>query len=57
MVPTGIVKPKKRGGYFDAATVEVADIFYVAIRIRKLLLEMRDRQTDLGDAPLGAAFG
>ena len=35
----GIVKPKKRGGYFDAATVEVADIFYVAIRIRRLTFE------------------
>ncbi len=35
----GIVKPKKRGGYFDAAAVEVADIFYVAIRIRRLTFE------------------
>jgi hypothetical protein len=35
----GIVKPKKRGGYFDAATVEIADIFYVAIRIRRLTFE------------------
>jgi DNA-binding transcriptional MerR regulator len=32
----GIVKPQKRGGYFDAATVEIADIFYVAIKIRRL---------------------
>jgi len=35
----GIVKPKKRGGYFDAATLEIADIFYVAIRIRRLTFE------------------
>ncbi|NMG08768.1 hypothetical protein [Brasilonema sp. UFV-L1] len=32
----GIVKPRKRGGYFDAAAVEIADIFYVAIKIRRL---------------------
>ncbi|MUG91763.1 hypothetical protein F7734_04415 [Scytonema sp. UIC 10036] len=32
----GIVKPRKRGGYFDAATVEIADIFYVATKIRRL---------------------
>ncbi|NJL61503.1 MAG: hypothetical protein HC903_06330 [Methylacidiphilales bacterium] len=35
----GIVKPKKRGGYFDAATLEIADIFYVAIRMRRLTFE------------------
>ncbi|BAZ40339.1 hypothetical protein NIES4101_63000 [Calothrix sp. NIES-4101] len=35
----GIVKPKKRGGYFDSATVEIADIFYVAIKIRRLTFE------------------
>lgn len=35
----GIVKPKKRGGYFDASTVEIADIFYVAIKIRRLTFE------------------
>jgi hypothetical protein len=35
----GIVKPKKRGGYFDAATVEIADIFYVGVRIRRLTFE------------------
>ncbi|ABA25303.1 conserved hypothetical protein (plasmid) [Trichormus variabilis ATCC 29413] len=32
----GIVKPRKRGGYFDAATVEIADVFYVATKIRRL---------------------
>lgn len=35
----GIVKPKKRGGYFDAVTVEIADIFYIAIKIRRLTFE------------------
>jgi hypothetical protein len=35
----GIIKPKKRGGYFDAATLEIADIFYVAIRMRRLTFE------------------
>lgn len=35
----GIVKPKKRGGYFDSSTVEIADIFYVAIKIRRLTFE------------------
>ena len=32
----GIVKPKKRGGYFALDAVEVADIFYVATKIRRL---------------------
>ncbi len=32
----GIVKPRKRGGYFDAATVEIADVFYVATKVRRL---------------------
>lgn len=32
----GIVKPRKRGGYFDAAVVEIADTFYVAIKVRRL---------------------
>lgn len=35
----GIVKPRKRGGYFDSSTVEIADIFYVAIKIRRLTFE------------------
>ncbi len=35
----GIVKPKKRGGYFALDAVEVADIFYVATKIRKLTHE------------------
>ncbi|MBD6615324.1 hypothetical protein FNW02_05565 [Komarekiella sp. 'clone 1'] len=35
----GIVKPRKRGGYFDATTVEIADIFYVSIKIRRLTCE------------------
>jgi hypothetical protein len=35
----GIVKPRKRGGYFDATTVEIADTFYVAIKIRRLTCE------------------
>ncbi|MHC5719627.1 MAG: hypothetical protein ACYTX0_48195, partial [Nostoc sp.] len=35
----GIVKPRKRGGYFDATTVEIADVFYVAIKIRRLTCE------------------
>lgn len=35
----GIVKPKKRGGYFDLNAIETADIFYVATKIRKLTHE------------------
>lgn len=35
----GIVKPKKRGGYFALDAVETADIFYVAIKIRRLTRE------------------
>lgn len=35
----GIVKPRKRGGYFDASTIEIADTFYVAIKIRRLTCE------------------
>jgi len=35
----GIVKPRKRGGYFDGTTVEIAGIFYVAIKIRRLTCE------------------
>jgi hypothetical protein len=35
----GIIKPKKRGGYFDGSTVEIADIFYVAVKIRRLTFE------------------
>ena len=32
----GIVKPKKRGGYFGLDAVQTADFFYVATRIRRL---------------------
>ena len=32
----GIVKPKKRGGYFDLDAVQTADFFYVATKIRRL---------------------
>ena len=35
----GIVKPKKRGGYFDLSAVEIADLFYVATKIRRLTYE------------------
>ncbi|BAZ09593.1 hypothetical protein NIES4071_14020 [Calothrix sp. NIES-4071] len=35
----GIVKPRKRGGYFDASTIEIADTFYVTIKIRRLTCE------------------
>lgn len=34
-----IVKLQKRGGYFDATTVEIADVFYVAIKIQRLTCE------------------
>lgn len=33
------MKPKKRGGYFDLNAVEVADLFYVATKIRRLTHE------------------
>ncbi|MGB3640713.1 MAG: hypothetical protein WBA39_24525 [Rivularia sp. (in: cyanobacteria)] len=35
----GIIKPKKRGGYFALDAVEIADIFYVATKIRRLTHE------------------
>lgn len=35
----GIIKPRKRGGYFALDAVEVADIFYVATKIRRLTHE------------------
>ncbi|WP_414620827.1 hypothetical protein [Calothrix sp. CCY 0018] len=35
----GIVKPKKRGGYFALDAVQTADIFYVATKIRRLTHE------------------
>ncbi|NJN10817.1 MAG: hypothetical protein HC815_23630 [Richelia sp. RM1_1_1] len=35
----GIIKPKKRGGYFGLDAVEIADIFYVATKIRRLTHE------------------
>ncbi|MBE9212857.1 hypothetical protein IQ247_09150 [Plectonema cf. radiosum LEGE 06105] len=35
----GIVKPKKRGGYFALDAVEIADLFYVATKIRRLTHE------------------
>ncbi len=35
----GIVKPKKRGAYFDMQSVETADLFYVATKIRRLTHE------------------
>lgn len=35
----GIVKPKKRGGYFSLDAVQIADIFYIATKIRRLTHE------------------
>ncbi|MGB3649904.1 MAG: hypothetical protein WBA41_01650 [Rivularia sp. (in: cyanobacteria)] len=35
----GIVKPKKRGAYFDLESVKTADLFYVATKIRRLTHE------------------